>query len=158
MSRVQEKTLVLLKPDALQRGLIGEILHRFERKGLKIVGMKMLHLSDVMLDEHYSHLKEKSFFGDIKDFMKAAPVVAMVFEGVDAVAVVRTMMGPTSSREAAPGTIRGDFSVSKSANIIHGSDSIENGVLEVERFFNKEELFEYDRLGVEFLYSKDELS
>src|SRR6266540_732022 len=104
-----ERTLVLLKPDAVQRGLLGEITARFERKGLKIVGMKMMNLSDALLDEHYSHLNHLPFFGEIKGFMMQTPVIAICLEGVNCVNVVRLMCGPTKSWEAAPGTIRGDY-------------------------------------------------
>src|SRR3989338_5625593 len=126
MHHVHEHTVVLMKPDALQRNLIGEILHRFERKGLKIVGLKMMKLGDAILDAHYEHHKEKPFFPKLKAFMMQAPVVAIVLEGIEAVSVVRTLCGETSGRKAVPGTIRGDFSISQQANIVHASDSSEN--------------------------------
>ena len=138
-----ERTLVILKPSTVIRGLIGEVITRFERKGLHLVGMKMIQLSDEILNEHYANLSQKSFFQRVKDSMKIAPVIVCCWEGVDAVQVVRNMAGVTNGRNAAQGTIRGDFSVSTQENIIHASDSVENGIVEVKRFFREEELFEY---------------
>ena len=103
-----ERTVVLIKPDGVQRGFIGEIIHRFERKGLQLVGLKMMTLTDEILHEHYAHHTDKPFFPGLKDFMKSTPVIAMVWEGTQAVAVVRALVGPTKGFEAAPGTIRGD--------------------------------------------------
>ncbi len=151
-----ERTLVLIKPDALQRSLVGEILHRFERKGLKIAGLKMIHLGDAILEEHYAHHKEKPFFPKLRDFMKQAPVVAIALEGIEAVAVVRALCGETSGRKALPGTIRGDFSVSQQANIVHASDSPENAEVEVKRFFKPEELFNYQHGNFNFVYGEEE--
>lgn len=151
-----QRTLVLLKPDALQRNLLGEIVSRFEKKGLKILGLKMISLSDALLDEHYAQHKDKPFFGTLKNFMKSSPVVAMVLEGIDGVAVVRMMCGKTQGREADMGTIRGDFSVSGQANIVHASDSLENAQREVERFFSKEEIFDYSKLDFEAVYGEEE--
>ena len=138
-----ERTLVILKPSTVIRGLIGEVITRFERKGVNLVGMKMIQLSDEILNEHYANLSQKSFFQRVKDSMKIAPVIVCCWEGVDAVQVVRNMAGVTNGRNAAQGTIRGDFSVSTQENIIHASDSVENGIVEVKRFFREEELFEY---------------
>lgn len=152
----QEKTLILLKPDALQRNLLGTIIQRFEKKGLKIAGLKMMQLSDVILDEHYAHHKDKPFFQGLKSFMKESPVVAIVLEGLEAVSVVRGMCGPTQSRQAAPGTIRGDFSMSRQANIIHSSDSVETAENEVWRFFNQDEIFDYKKMDFERIYVEDE--
>ncbi len=152
----EEQTLVLLKPDALQRNLLGEIIHRFEVRGLKIVGMKMIHLSDAQLDEHYAHIKDKPFFPGNKAFMSSYPVVGMVLSGVKAVNVVRTMLGPTKGYEAMPGTIRGDFSLSTQANIAHASDSLETAKAEVARFFKKDEIFSYKKLDSDLIYSDDE--
>ncbi|MFL5734735.1 MAG: nucleoside-diphosphate kinase [Chloroflexia bacterium] len=151
-----ERTLVLLKPDALQRGLIGEITSRFERKGLKLVGMKMMKLDDALLDEHYSHLSHLPFFGDIKRFMMLAPVIAVCWEGVDCVETVRRLCGVTKSREAAPGTIRGDLGMSIQANLVHASDSLETAGKEVPRFFKDEELFDYDWTLLPYLYTRQE--
>ncbi len=151
-----ERTLVILKPSTVIRGLIGEVITRFERKGLHLVGMKMIQLSDEILNEHYANLSQKSFFQRVKDSMKIAPVIVCCWEGVDAVQVVRNMAGVTNGRNAAQGTIRGDFSVSTQENIIHASDSVENGIVEVKRFFREEELFEYKTPILNFLYANDE--
>jgi nucleoside-diphosphate kinase len=151
-----EKTLVLFKPDAINRGVVGEIIERFENKGLKIVGTKMISLNDAILDEHYSHLVGRPFFEPYKKFMKKAPVLAMVLEGNNAVAVMRMMAGPTSGPDAPPGTIRGDYAISKGYNIIHASDSPETAEIEVKRFFKKEEIFEYERVDWEVVYAEDE--
>lgn len=153
-----EKTLVLLKPDALQRNLLGKIIERFEQRGLKIVGLKMMQLSDVLLDEHYAHHKDKPFFAGLKAFMKGAPVVAIALEGLEAVNVIRSMCGPTQSRQAPPGTIRGDFSMSRQANIIHSSDSPENAEKEIWRFFNQDELFDFKKIDFDQIYVEDERS
>ncbi len=152
-----ERTLVILKPSTVIRGLIGEVITRFERKGLHLVGMKMIQLSDEILNEHYAHLSQKSFFQRIKDSMKITPVIVCCWEGVDAVQVVRNMAGVTNGRNAAQGTIRGDFSVSTQENIIHASDSVENGIVEVKRFFREEELFFYTTPILNFLYANDEV-
>jgi len=151
-----ERTLVLIKPDAVQRDLVGEIISIFERKGLKLVGMKMMALTDQLLDEHYSHLREKSFFGEIKGFMKSTPVIACCLEGVDCVDTVRLLCGITKAREAAPGTIRGTFAMSVQANLVHASDSLETAKVEVPRFFKAEELFEYTDAVQGFVYSPAE--
>ena len=141
-----EKTLVILKPSAVQRGLIGEITTRFERKGLRLAGMKMMQLTDELLNEHYAHLTDKPFFGRIKQSMMDSPVIACCYEGVDAVQVVRGMTGATNGRKATPGTIRGDYSMSAQENIVHTSDSPENAIIELNRFFKPEEIFDY-KLG-----------
>lgn len=152
-----QRTVVLLKPDALQRGLVGEIIHRFERKGLKLVGLKMLKVSEALLEEHYAHHKDKPFFKSLKKFMSSAPLVCMLWEGLDAVKVVRAMAGATSGREAELGSIRGDFSMSTSVNIIHVSDSVENARLEELRFFEKDEIFDWERAVSSYLYGEDEV-
>jgi nucleoside-diphosphate kinase len=151
-----ERTLVLLKPDAVQRGLLGEILARFERKGLKVAGLKMMQLEDSLLDEHYSHLNHLPFFGEIKAFMMQTPVVALCLEGVNSVETVRRMCGVTKSWEAEPGTIRGDYGMSIQANLVHASDSLETAQNEVPRFFSQGELFDYDFLHLPYLYTKKE--
>ncbi len=151
-----ERTLVLLKPDAVQRGLLGEIISRFERKGLKITGMKMMNLTDRLLDEHYSHLNHLPFFGEIKGFMMLAPVIAICLEGVNSVETVRRLCGVTKSWEADPGTIRGDLGMSIQANLVHASDSLETAEKEVPRFFSDSELFDYDFLTLPYLYTKKE--
>ena len=152
-----ERTLILIKPDAIQRGLIGRILTRFEEKGLKITGIKFLKLTDELLNEHYSHLADKPFFGGTKRFMQQTPVVALCLEGLDAVETVRTLCGVTKARAAAPGTIRGDFGMSIQANLVHASDSLETAGKEVARFFSDSELFEYDSALTRSIYSEDEL-
>ncbi len=151
-----EKTLVLLKPCTLQRSLTGEIIHRFERKGLRLAGLKMMQLTDELLSEHYAHLKEKPFFQRVKDSMMTAPVIACCFEGVDAIQTVRTLAGPTNGRLAAPGTIRGDYSMSFQENIVHASDSPETAEIELKRFFKPEEIFDYEQAVFPFLYACDE--
>ena len=151
-----ERTLVLLKPDAVQRGLLGEIIGRFERKGLKLAGMKMMQLEDALLDEHYSHLNHLPFFGEIKQFMMRTPVIATCWEGVDCVQAVRAMCGKTLAREADPGTIRGDYAMSIQANLVHASDSLETAQAEVPRFFNDHELFDYDWLLTPYIYTAKE--
>lgn len=153
---MMEKTLVILKPCTLQRCLVGEILHRFERKGLRLAGMKMMQLTDEVLSEHYSHLSTKPFFQRVKDSMMAVPVIVCCFEGVDAIQTVRTLAGPTNGRMAAAGTIRGDYSMSFQENIVHASDSSEAAVAELNRFFKPEEIFDYKQATFEFLYANDE--
>ena len=130
-----ERTYIMTKPDAYERGLIGRIISRIEDKNFKITDMKMMRLDEEILKEHYAHLKDKPFFPEIVEYMTSGPVVGMVVEGNGVVDSMRKMMGPTDSLEAAPGTIRGDFANSKSENIIHGSDSVENAELEIKRFF-----------------------
>ena len=151
-----EKTLVILKPSAVQRGLIGEITTRFERKGLRLAGMKMMQLTDELLNEHYAHLSEKPFFQRVKNSMMASPVIVCCYEGVDAIQVVRSMTGATNGRVAIPGTIRGDFSVSSQENIVHTSDSPKTAIEEINRFFKPEELFEYKQVHMPYLYHTDE--
>ena len=151
-----ETTVAILKPDALQRGVVGEIIQRFEHKGLKLVGIKMLSASEAILEEHYAHHKDKPFFADLKKFMMSSPLVAMLWEGEGAVAVVRKMAGITNGREAELGSIRGDFSISRSNNIIHVSDSVEAAKEEKVRFFGEEEVFEYEKVISTFVYGDDE--
>jgi len=151
-----QRTVVLLKPDALQRGLIGEIIHRFERKGLKLIALKMMAVSDALLEEHYAHHKDKPFFESLKKFMSSAPIVCMLLEGIDAVSVARKMAGATSGREAELGSIRGDFSMSTSANIIHVADSIAAAREEEARFFEKDEIFDWESIVSAYLYGEDE--
>lgn len=151
-----ERTLVLLKPDAVQRDLVGEILARLERKGLKIVGLKLMRLSNELLDEHYSHLVGRPFFPEVKSFMQRTPVVACCLEGVDAVNTVRQLCGITKAREAAPGTIRGEFAMSVQANLVHCSNSLETAEAEVSRFFKREELFKYEDILEHYIYNSSE--
>ena len=151
-----ETTLVLLKPSCVQRQLIGEIVARFERRGLRIAGMKMMQLSDEILREHYAHLVDKPVVPSLAASMQASPVVAMAISGVDAVQVVRTMTGATNGRAAAPDTIRGDYSMSNQQNIVHASDSVENAAIELKRFFRPEEIFGYESGAVKFIYGDGE--
>lgn len=151
-----ERTLVLVKPDAVQRGLVGQIVSRFEQKGLKLIGLKMLEAGDELLRDHYAHHVDKPFFSGLTDFMKSSPIVAMAWEGLEAVEAVRILVGPTNSRKAPAGTIRGDFGMSPQNNLVHASDSVENGQSEVERFFEAEETFSYDKGEYLHLYASDE--
>ena len=151
-----EKTLVLIKPDGIQRGLIGSIISRFERKGLKIAGMKMLQMDGNLAKEHYAHLTEKPFYKDLEKFVTEHPLLAVAVEGKDAVEVVRLIVGPTNARKAPAGTIRGDFSNSTSRNVIHASDSKETAEKEVKRFFKDSELFSYEFRNEYYRYAADE--
>ncbi|MCA9356162.1 nucleoside-diphosphate kinase [Candidatus Nomurabacteria bacterium] len=149
----QERSLIIIKPDAVQRNLVGEVVTRFERKGLKIIGMKMMNIEDVVLEEHYSHIKDKPFFPGIRDFMKACPVVVMAVTGINAVSAIRLIVGPTKGYEADAGSIRGDFSMSIQSNIVHASDSVEAGEQEIKRFFKDDELFDYKKIDIDFIYA-----
>jgi nucleoside-diphosphate kinase len=131
-----ERTLVLLKPDAVQRGLVGEIVARFEKKGLKLVGLKLRRFDEALLRKHYAVHEGKPFFDGLVRFMRSGPVVAIALEGADAIAVTRNLMGKTKSAEAAPGTIRGDFGMSVSFNLVHGSDGPESAQKELALFFS----------------------
>lgn len=144
MAPVQQ-TLVLLKPDAAQRGLVGEIISRFERTGLKIVAMKLMQVDDALAHKHYGVHEGKPFFPGLVKFITASPVVAMVLEGPGAVDKVRSVMGPTDPIKAPPGTIRGDLCVDIGRNMVHGSDGGENAVKEVALFFSPNELVTYKR-------------
>jgi len=150
------KTAVLVKPDVLQRGLIGEIVSRFERKGLKLVGIKMLVMTDKMLNQWYEEHKEKSFFDDLKHFMGSMPIVAMAWEGVDAVPVVRKLVGTTLGREAEAGSIRGDFGMSQQFNLIHASSDNKAAKREVGIVFDNDELFDYRGAMQSVIYAEEE--
>jgi len=152
-----ERTLVIIKPCALQRGLAGEVIGRFENKGLKIVAMKMGRFTKAMCAQHYSHLVHKPFYHIIESSMMAAPVIFCCLEGIDAVEVVRRMAGSTNGRESQPGTIRGDLCMSHQENIVHASDSLETAKAELDRFFTEEDYFEYDSPLFPYLYASDEL-
>lgn len=152
-----ERTLVLLKPCTIERALVGEIVSRFEKKGLRIAGMKMMQLDDEILADHYSHLVGKSFFGILKESMMRTPVIAMCLEGIDAITVVRNITGSTNGRLADVGTIRGDYCMSNQQNIVHASDSPESAEKELKRFFRPEELFDLGDLNLPRLYALDEL-
>jgi len=153
-----ERTLVIAKPDALQRKLIGEIISRFERKGLKLIGLKMMAISDALIAEHYAHHADKPFFENLKKFMQSAPIVVMALEGLDAVESVRLVAGQTKSRVADMGTIRGDLAMSIQINLVHTSDSLENAKTEIARFFKEGELFAYQPSNLKLIYSPDELT
>ena len=152
-----EKTLVLLKPCTVQRALIGEVINRFEKKGLRIAGLKMMQLDNAILREHYAHLVEKPFFPDLCQTMSVTPVIALALEGVDAIEVVRQMAGPTNGRKALPGTIRGDYSSSGQQNIVHASDGPETAAAELKRFFKDEEIFNWPYPAMTAIYGADEL-
>ena len=132
-----EQTYIMLKPDAVERRLMGTIISRIENKNFKIVDAKLISLSQEIIQEHYSHLLDKPFFPELEAFMTSGPVLAMIVEGENAIAGMRALMGPTNVFEAAPGTIRGDFASDLTRNLIHGSDSEENAKIEIERFFRK---------------------
>ncbi len=147
-----EKTLIILKPDALQRSLVGEITGRLEKKGLKLIGLKMLRLDNAILQAHYAHIVDKPFYKGIEDFMKSSPVVVMAWQGFECIESVRILVGATNPRLADSGSIRGDLAIGQGRNLIHASDSKENGIEEVSRFFEKSEIFEYDKLDYEHIY------
>lgn len=151
-----EKTLVILKPSAVNRCLIGEVVKRIEEKGLIISGMKMMQLDEKILREHYAHLVDKPFFPSLVASMTATPVICMAIAGVDVVEVFRQMTGVTNGRKAAPGTLRGDFCMSGQANIVHASDSVENAKIELARFFKPEEIFDYIPSNIDFYYGEGE--
>ncbi len=151
-----QKSAVLVKPDGLQRGLIGEIISRFERKGLKLAGIKMIQLTDEILDEWYSHHKDKPFFPKLKGFMMQTPIVAMVWEGVDAIDTIRQLVGITKSRAAEAGSVRGDLAMSMSNNLIHASDSTQAAQREIGLLFGEEDIFTYVSATDVLVYSDEE--
>jgi len=151
-----QRTAVLVKPDGMQRGLIGEIINRFERKGLKLVGLKMVMMSDEMLSEWYAEHKDKGFFKDLKKFMGSMPITAMAWEGIDAISVVRGLVGTTLGREAEAGSIRGDFSMSQQFNLIHASSELEGAERELKIVFDPQELFDYRSTLEQLIYAEDE--
>jgi nucleoside-diphosphate kinase len=152
-----ERTLVLLKPDCVQRFLCGEVIARFERKGLKIAGLKMRQFPKALLEKHYEAHKERPFYAGLVKFMSSGPAVAIAVEGKDAIEVVRKMMGKTNSRQAEPGTIRGDLGMSFSTNLVHGSDSPEAAARELKLFFSeKDELVDWTPSNLEWSYSISE--
>ena len=152
-----EKTLVIFKPSAVERGLVGQIITRFQKKGLVIAGIKMMQFNDELLKEHYAHLIDRPFFPWILDSMKASPVIVMCLKGYKAVEVVRMMTGATRGTQALPGTIRGDFSLSGQENIIHASSSLEDAEVEIARFFKPEEIFDWETRNIPVLYAPDEV-
>jgi len=151
-----EQTVVLVKPDGVQRGLIGEITSRFEHKGLKLASIKMVSLTDAILDEWYVHHKDKPFFPGLKSYMKSYPIIAMLWEGIDVVSTVRTMIGITKAREATPGTIRGDFAMSQQYNLIHASENIEAAERERKIIFTVEEVFDWQKVDEVHIYLEEE--
>ena len=152
-----ERTVVLVKPDGVQRGLIGEVIRRFEKKGLQLVAAKMIVLNDNLLDQWYAHHKDKPFFASLKSYMKSYPVVAMVWEGKDAVSTIRKMIGITLARAAEPGTIRGDFAMSQQYNLVHASESVEMAKKELGLMFEPSEIFPWKKSDSPHTYLDDEL-
>ena len=153
-----ERSVVLVKPDGVQRGLIGEVIHRFERKGFKLVGLKMISLSDAILDEWYAHHKNQPFFGELKSYMKSYPVIAMLWEGKDAVITIRKIIGITKARDADPGTIRGDFAMSQQYNLIHASENTDFAKKEQKLVFTDAEVFNWDKTDLKNIYLEGEMS
>lgn len=154
---IYEKTIVIVKPDGVQRGLVGEVVKRLEMKGLKIVGLKMMHLEEAVLREHYAHHVEKPFYPGLESFMRSSPVVVLCAEGKDAAAAVRLISGVTNAGKADGGTIRGDLAMGM-CNVVHCSDSAESAQSEVMRFFKEQEIFDYDKTEYLHVYMADERS
>jgi nucleoside-diphosphate kinase len=148
--------MIIIKPDAIMRGNVGDLISRFERKGLKIIGIKMEKLDEIKLNTHYEHLKDKPFFSELVKFMSAIPCILMVLEGKDAVTVVRRLVGTTSGREADVGSIRGDYSMSNQSNLIHASENDEVAEKEIKFFFNENELWDYELMNFQWIYSSNE--
>merc|ERR1712004_301669 len=152
MAGNRERTFIMLKPDAVQRGLVGEIIKRFEQKGFKLVAMKMMHASEELLKEHYADLSSKAFFPGLVKYMNSGPVVPMVWEGLDVVKTGRVMLGETNPAASAPGTIRGDFCIQVGRNICHGSDAVESAKKEIALWFKEEELVKWDPVSLSWVY------
>jgi nucleoside-diphosphate kinase len=150
-----ERTLVLIKPDAVQRGLIGEIVTRLERRGLHPAGIKLMEVTTGLAERHYAEHREKDFFPGLVEFITSSPVVAMVWEGPGAVALVRSMMGTTDPATSPPGTIRGDLALSLAMNVIHGSDSVESAAREVPIFFSAGELLDWQSSAADWVLAED---
>lgn len=151
---MEERTLVLAKPDAVDRGLVGEIIRRFEKRGLRLCALKMIHINEELARKHYAAHQGKAFFDGLISYITALPVVAMVWEGPSAVAIVRNTMGTTDPAKAAPGTIRGDFGMNISNNLVHGSDSLESAEKEISIFFSKDELYSWSRSYEKYITGK----
>lgn len=149
---MMEKTFIMVKPDGVQRGLIGEVVSRFEKKGFTLVGGKLMQISDELAKTHYGEHKERPFFGELVDFITSGPVFAMVWEGEDVIATSRNMIGATNPKEATPGSIRGDFAVTVGKNIIHGSDSPESAEREINLFFEENEITNYQKVESDWIY------
>ncbi|XP_034425547.1 nucleoside diphosphate kinase A1-like [Hippoglossus hippoglossus] len=152
MAELKERTFIAIKPDGVQRGIVGDIIKRFEAKGFKLVAMKMVHASKDLLNKHYIDLKDRPFFPTLINYMSSGPVVAMAWEGKGAVKTGRVMLGETNPADSKPGTIRGDFCIDVSKNIIHGSDSVESANKEISLWFTDEELVKYDSCAASWLY------
>lgn len=152
----EERTLILMKPDAMQRSLLGEIIKRFERKGLKVIGLKMMQLDKEILKDHYAKHADKPFFDSLARSMSYSPVVAMVLSGLNAVSAARLIVGPTRAYEADAGSIRGDLAISGQSNLVHASDPEEDPEAEISRFFKKEEMFPYKKIDHDVLYGDEE--
>lgn len=152
-----EKTLVIFKPSAIDRRLVGKIISRIEDKGFVIAGIKMMQLDENILREHYAHLVDKPFFPSLVESMTSTPVIVACLAGAEAVRVFREMTGVTNGRNAAPGTLRGDFCMSSQTNIVHASDSVENAEIELKRFFKTEEIFNYLPSNVKYYYGDNEI-
>lgn len=147
-----DKTFIMVKPDGVQRGLVGEIVKRFEEKGFKLAGAKFMQVSEELAKEHYGEHVERPFFGELVEFITSGPVFAMVWQGENVITTARNMIGATNPEEATPGSIRGDFAVTVGKNIIHGSDSDESAQREINLFFNEDELVEYDKQDDTWIY------
>ncbi|WP_102027196.1 nucleoside-diphosphate kinase [Salirhabdus sp. Marseille-P4669] len=147
-----EKTFLMVKPDGVQRNLVGDIVTRFERKGFQLVGAKLMQIPTELAEEHYGEHKERPFFGELVDFITSGPVFAMVWQGENVIATARKMMGATNPKESLPGTIRGDYAVTVGKNVIHGSDSPESAEREINLFFNQEELVSYSKDSDKWAY------
>lgn len=152
-----DKSVVLIKPDGVQRSLIGEVIKRFEQKGLHLVAIKMISLTDAIMDEWYAHHKDKPFFPSLKAYMTSYPVVAMLWEGIEAAATIRTMLGVTKGRAAQPGTIRGDFAMSQQYNLVHASESSDAAEKEKNLIFNENEIFPWMKIDLSQIYAEEEL-
>jgi len=147
-----ENTFIMVKPDGVQRGLIGEVVKRFEEKGFTLVGGKLMNISTELAKEHYGEHKERPFFGELVDFITSGPVFAMVWQGENVISTARNMIGATNPSEATPGSIRGDFAVTVGKNIIHGSDSAESAEREINLFFTSEEQLNYSKQTNDWIY------
>merc|ERR1712129_566814 len=152
MSANNERTFIMLKPDAVHRGLVGDIIKRFEKKGFKLVAMKMTHASEELLKAHYADLAKKPFFPDLVSYMASGPVVPMVWEGLNVVKTGRVMLGETNPAASEPGTIRGDFCIQVGRNICHGSDSVENAQKEIALWFEEGEVLDWESHSKDWLY------
>ncbi len=152
---MQEKTLIIIKPDAVQRGLVGEIFSRFEKRGFKLIALKFMRISYELAQKHYAVHKEMPFFAKVCEYMASSPTMVMVWEGDDVIRLSRKMIGATAPADALPGTIRGDFSLTKGYNLIHGSDSTDASAYEIPLFFTPQEMIDYDRSITPWLEGND---